>query len=172
MKKIVFIVGVALSSAAFGQKAPAVNKTEFTAQVLEQKIISNSGKKVAINDVLEQYKGKILIIDFWASWCRDCILALPKTKELMAENSDVRIVYFSLDRSMEQWKKGLDKYGISEQENFWFDEGWKNSFNNYIDLNWVPRFILVDQNGKIAKYYSISPDDPELQQTIKILQKS
>ena len=81
-------------------------------------------------------------------------------------------MYFSLDRSEEQWKKGLEKYGLEEEKNYWFQQGWKNEFNNYIDLNWVPRFIVVNQEGKIAKYYAISPEDPELLSTIETLRKN
>ena len=167
MKKIILAFGVLVSSFVCAQKAPAVNKTEFSSQVLQQKIVSSEGKKVTIAEVLEEHKGKILLLDFWASWCRDCILALPKTKELLEQNPNVEFVYFSLDRSMEQWKKGLEKYDIASKENYWFDEGWKNSFNDYIDLNWVPRFLLVDQSGKIAHYYAISPTDENLVSTIQ-----
>ena len=37
------------------------------------------------------------LVDFWASWCKDCVLALPGTKELKAENPEIDFVYFSLD---------------------------------------------------------------------------
>ena len=166
MKKIFSLVIIFISCTVFSQKVPAVNKTSFSKEALAQKITSQNGKKLSVSEVLKNHEGKILIIDFWASWCRDCILALPSTKELKEKNPEIEFVYFSLDRSHEQWKKGLEKYQIAENENYWFDEGWKNNFNNYIDLNWVPRFIIVDQKGGIAKYYAISPADPEMQKTI------
>lgn len=169
MKKLLITAVLSISSLVFSQKTPEVLKTEFSAEALSQSITSFSGKKTTVKQVLAKHKGKVLIIDFWASWCKDCILALPKTKELIEKNPKVKFVYFSLDRSSEQWKKGLTKYEISDKENYWFDEGWKNKFNNYIDLNWVPRFIVVDQKGKIAKYYAISPEDPEIQSTIDTL---
>lgn len=169
MKKIIVAAGLFLGLNAFAQKVPEVLKTSFSEESLAQKIVSDSGKKVQIKDVLEKHKGKILIIDFWASWCRDCILALPSTKDLKEYNPEIEFVYFSLDRSNEQWKRGLEKYNISENENYWFDEGWKNNFNNYIDLNWVPRFMVIDQKGDIANYYSISPKDPEIQKVINSL---
>ncbi|MGZ5196453.1 MAG: TlpA family protein disulfide reductase [Kaistella sp.] len=169
MKKIFSILIVLISIGIFAQKVPQILKTEFSKEALAQKITSQNGKKLSVSEVLKQHEGKILIIDFWASWCRDCIVALPSTKELKQKNPEIEFVYFSLDRSHEQWKKGLEKYEIAENENYWFDEGWKNNFNNYIDLNWVPRFIIVDQKGAIAKYYAISPADPEMQKTIDAL---
>ena len=171
MKKLIQLFLLSISVVLFAQKVPEINKTEFSKEALNQKITSLEGKKMSISDVLKKHQGRILIIDFWASWCQDCILALPATKELKEKNPQLYFVYFSLDRTHEQWKRGLDKYQIASQENYWFDEGWKNNFNNYIDLNWVPRFMVIDQTGKIAKYYSIHPSDPEIQKTIDSLLK-
>lgn len=169
MKKITSLLILFISYMIFAQETPKVMKTEFSQAALNQKITSLDGKKMSISSVLQKHKGEILIIDFWASWCRDCILALPSTKELKEKNPEIQFVYFSLDRSQEQWKRGLEKYEIAENENYWFDEGWKNNFNNYIDLNWVPRFMVVDQTGKIANYYAISPNDPAIQKVINEL---
>ena len=166
MKKISILLLAFISFGLFGQKVPETNKTEFSKEALAQKISALDGKKLQISEVLKKHEGRILIIDFWASWCQDCILALPATKEFKEKNPNVDFVYFSLDRSHEQWKRGLEKYDITAQENYWFDEGWKNNFNNYIDLNWVPRFMVIDQTGKIAKYYAIHPNDPDIQKKI------
>lgn len=166
IKSIVSLGLVLMSFGVFAQKVPAISKTEFSKEAVAQKITSLQGKKMPISEIISNHKGRILIIDFWASWCPDCIKALPSTKILKEQNPQLDFVYFSLDRSYDQWKQGLDKYDLRSQENYWFDEGWKNNFNNYIDLNWVPRFLVVDQSGKIAKYYSISPTDPDIQRTI------
>ena len=171
MKKFNILFLLFISMGLFAQKVPEINKSEFSKDALSQKITSLEGKKLAISEVLKKHEGRILIIDFWASWCRDCILALPASKELKEQNPDIDFVYFSLDRSHEQWKRGLEKYQIADQENYWFDEGWKNNFNNYIDLNWVPRFMVIDQTGTIAKYYAIHPNDPGIQKTIDELTK-
>lgn len=151
------------------QKPVEQIKSTFSLESLEQKITSYSGKKIPIKEVLSKYEGSVLVIDFWASWCQDCILALPKTRKLKEKYPNLKFVYFSLDRSLEQWKRGLEKYSLSNEDNYWFDEGWKNKFNNYIELNWVPRFLVVDEKGNISQYYAISPDDPAL---IKAIEKS
>ncbi len=169
--KILSVLLFFVPSVVFAQKIPKVSKTAFSKEALSQKITSQDGKKISVSEIMRKHEGKILIIDFWASWCRDCILALPSAKELKEQNPAIAFVYFSLDRSYEQWKRGLDKYEISGNENYWFDEGWKNNFNNYIDLNWVPRFIVVDQKGAITNYYSIHPNDPQMLQIIEKLKR-
>lgn len=172
MSRISFLIGMFfICQSLAAQEVPAVNKTEFSKAALDQKITSSEGNITTVSAVLKKHAGRIVVIDFWASWCRDCILALPTTKTLKESNPEIDFVYFSLDRSHEQWKKGLEKHGLANSENYWFDEGWKNDFNNYIDLNWVPRFIVVDQTGKIAKYYAISPADPDVQNTIDQLKQ-
>jgi hypothetical protein len=63
------------------------------------------------------------------------------------------------------------KTQYANKENYWFNEGWKNNFNNYIDLNWIPRYLVINQKSEIAKYYAITPEDPEIQKTIDELSK-
>ncbi len=159
-KNILLLSSVFVFSLGYAQRAPESPKTSFSKEALAEGLTSKAGSKTTIGAVLEKYKGKILVIDFWASWCQDCILALPKTQEIKDTYPQVDFVYFSLDRSYEQWNRGLVKYKMESWDHYWFDQGWKNPFNNYIELNWVPRFIVVDQTSNIALYYAISPEDP------------
>jgi hypothetical protein len=68
-------------------------------------------------------------------------------------------------------EKRHGKTQYANKENYWFNEGWKNNFNNYIDLNWIPRYLVINQKSEIAKYYAITPEDPEIQKTIDELSK-
>ena len=155
----------------FSQDVPKVLKTSFSKEALAQKLQDKNGKESTINEILKQHKGKVLILDFWAGWCKDCLKAFPKAKELEEKNPDVDFVFLSLERSKDGFLKSLDKFEMADKENYWFSSGWKNDFNNYIDLNWIPRYIVVDQKSNIAKYYAITPDDPDIQKTINKLTK-
>ena len=64
---------------------------------------SPSGKNIK----LSKLRGKIVLIDFWASWCKDCIVAIPKMKELQASNPTVKYVFISSDRNIRSWKKAV-----------------------------------------------------------------
>ena len=171
MKRIILLLSLFLMSNIFAQKVPTVLKTSFSKEALAQKLTDINGKTTTISRIFEKHKGKILVIDLWASWCRDCITAMPKAKELEEKNPQVDFIFLSLDRNKEAWKKGLEKHEMTQKENYWFHVGWKNDFNNYIDLNWIPRYLIVNQKSGIAKYYAISPEDPEIQKTIDELSK-
>ena len=79
-------------------------------------------------------------------------------------------LFFSLDRigKEDAWKNAVEKFNI-EGEHYWFNTDWKNDFTNDIELNWVPRYILIDQEGKIAHYYAVKADDTVLVESLKRL---
>ncbi|MFP3593456.1 TlpA family protein disulfide reductase [Chryseobacterium sp. SIMBA_038] len=172
MKKLLLLLMMGIFGLGCSQKIPTVLKTKFSKEALSQKLENEEGKSVTIQQILDQHKGKVLVIDFWAGWCRDCLNALPKAKELEEKNKDnIDFVFLSLDRSKEGFNKSLERFEMKDKENYWFSSGWKNDFNNYIDLNWIPRYMVIDQKSVIAKYYAISPEDPEIQTTIDKLLK-
>lgn len=171
MKKLFLLCMLAGFGWSYAQQVPKVLKTSFSKEALQQKLENEDGKNVTIQDILDQHKGKIVVIDFWAGWCRDCLKALPKAQELEKNNPNIDFVFLSLERSKEGFDKSLERFDMKDKDNYWFASGWKNDFNNYIDLNWIPRYMVIDQKSAIAKYYAISPEDPEIQTTInKLLQ--
>ena len=171
MKRILVYTLLLVFQLGFSQEVPKVLKTKFSKEALAQKLQDKEGKEISIQDILLQHKGKVLVLDFWAGWCKDCIKALPKANELEEHNDNIDFVFLSLERTKESFQKSVEKYEMKDKENYWFASGWKNDFNNYIDLNWIPRYIVVDQKSDIAKYYAISPEDPEIQSTIDKLTK-
>lgn len=171
MKRLSVYILLFIFQLGFSQQVPKVLKTKFSKEALSQRLQDENGKEISIKDILHQHKGKVMVLDFWAGWCRDCINAFPKAKELEEKNKNIDFVFLSLERTQESFLKSLDRFEMKDQENYWFATGWKNNFNNYIDLNWIPRYIVVDQKSDIAKYYAISPDDPEIQSTIDKLTK-
>ncbi len=152
------------------QKVPEQNKEVFPVEALNQSIKNQEGKDVTIQSILDQYKGNVVVLDIWATWCKDCLIGFPALEELQAKNPDVKFVYFSLDKNQDAWKKGIEKYQLVG-DHYWFDQGWKNDFNNQIDLNWIPRYLVLDKEGKIAKYYAVKADDPAVQETLELLKK-
>lgn len=171
MKNLLWgVAAMFFSFQVMAQEAPTENKTEFDEKSLSQSMVDLEGNKTTVGDVLNQYKGKIVFVDLWASWCPDCIKGLPKLEEVQKEYPELVYLFLSLDRKEDAWKKSIDKFNI-KGEHYWFNTEWKNDFTEYIGLNWIPRYMLINQEGKIAHYYAIHADDSAMMETlIELLQ--
>ncbi|RTY89117.1 MULTISPECIES: TlpA family protein disulfide reductase [unclassified Flavobacterium] len=141
-------------------------KTEFTKQSLENKMLAFDNSEIAFKDILKKYKGKTIVIDVWASWCRDCVGGMPKVKELQNANPDVVYLFLSMDKSYDKWKLGIEKYDV-QGEHYLVTDGMQGVFGQSIDLNWIPRYMIVDKTGKIALYKAIEADDEKITATLK-----
>lgn len=165
MKKLLlsFVVALAIVSCTQAQK------TEFTPAALASVMITTDKSETSFQKVIEANKGKIVVIDVWASWCSDCIKGLPKYKELQKQFPDVVYLNISMDRNWESWIIGTEKNQVTGQ-NFWAPDGMKGTFGKEIDLSWIPRYMVIDQEGKIALYNAIEADDAKIATTLTNLQ--
>jgi len=154
------------------QEAPTEVKKEFDETALNQPIQDLDGNKMTVGEVFKKYEGKIVLLDIWASWCPDCVKGMPKLKEVQKQFPDVVYLFFSLDKvgKEDAWKNGIEKHNV-QGEHYWFNSDWKNDFTEYIGLNWIPRYMLIDQTGKIAHYYAIHADDPVMLEMVMELKQ-
>jgi thiol-disulfide isomerase/thioredoxin len=144
-------------------------KTEFAPEALSSKLIATDKSETTFEKVLEENKGKIVVIDVWASWCSDCIKGFPKYMELQKQFPQATYLYVSMDKTWEKWIVGAEKYELRGQH-FWAEDGMKGVFGTAIDLDWIPRYMVIDKEGKIALYKAIEADDAQLVKTMKELQ--
>lgn len=126
-------------------------------------LVSLNGTSTTLSEILEQYQGKKILVDFWASWCRDCVASVPKYKEFRKKTKKQKIIYLllSVDKDNSKWKASIAKFKI-KGEHFRFVQGWKNPFSNYVDLDWIPRYLILDEEGKIIQPKSVHIDDDSL----------
>lgn len=140
--------------------------TQFSEEALNDTFITLEGENIAFKNILETHKGKTIVIDLWATWCRDCIVGMPKVKALQSEFKDVVFVFLSLDKSQKAWKSGIEKYKLSG-EHYYMQSGWDGVFGDFINLNWIPRYMVINKAGNIELFKAVKADDDKLIQAIK-----
>jgi len=165
MKKIfAILVTFAIVSCSNAQK------TKFSKEALSQTLLATNGSQVPFKDILKKYKGKTLLIEVWASWCGDCVKAMPKIKELQANNPDVAYLFISMDKTADKWKEGIAKHNL-KGDHFMANDQMKGVFGKAIDLDWIPRYIIIDKTGKIVLYRAIETDFEKINATLIELNK-
>lgn len=163
-KILVFLFAVISFSCSQAQK------NSFSKEALSEKLLSTDGNQVAFEDILKQHKGKTLVIEVWASWCGDCVKAMPKIKELQANHPDVAYLFISMDKTVENWKIGIEKHEL-KGDHFMANDQMKGVFGKAIDLDWIPRYIILDKTGKIVLYRAIETDFDKINSVLKEVNK-
>lgn len=130
---ISFFIANSFANSSDNKRAP-----EFSLKTLE-------GKTVKLSD----YKGKIVIIDFWATWCPPCRKGIPDLVDLQKTYSkDLVVIGISLDqdRTIKDLKPFIQNYGI----NYPVVLGDEKVVRDYGGVNAIPTSFIVDQKGFIV----------------------
>lgn len=139
--------------------------TQFSDAALNEQMIGLNGHVITFESILEKHKGKTVLITIWATWCRDCSAELPRVKEMQQQKNDVDYVFLSLDRSIENWKLGIKKFDI-HGENYFMPSGWGGSFVDFIDLDWITRYMVIDPLGHIEVYKAIKVNSKIIRESL------
>lgn len=142
-----------LGGANFGQQLANVHS------VYDLKLTDASGRSFA----LKSFKGKYILIDFWASWCGPCRANIPRLDELMKQYdpSVIQFVSISLDNDAKDWKKAMLAQHFDGVQ-LLDTNGFLGISAIYCKARWVPTYVLVDREGKIINYQAPHADEPEL----------
>lgn len=110
---------------------------------------------------LEDLRGKYIYIEVWASWCSPCRNELDYFQRLAKEYKDRRISFvgISLDENYEQWQSFVKRKKIQGIQLF---AGKDASFSKDYVINTIPRFILIDKNGKIVDSKIVRPSSKDI----------
>lgn len=114
------------------------------------------GKEVGLQD----FAGKYVMIDVWATWCPPCRAEIPALKKLEQQFKDKNIVFVSIscDQKIADWEKMVREDGLGGIQ---LHNGGDEEFMNAYRIRSIPRFILLDREGNIISANMTRPSNPK-----------
>jgi thiol-disulfide isomerase/thioredoxin len=116
---------------------------------------------------MSDLKGKVILVDVWATWCGPCKVQLPYLKQLEEDmkGKNVTFVSISVDeaKDKEKWKQMVTDQQLGGIQ--LFAGGWSD-FPKYYKITGIPRFMVFDQRGRIVNADSPRPSEPELKKLL------
>lgn len=134
---------------------------------VEQDIMLKSmgGKNLSFEEILVQNNGSFVYVDLWAAWCVPCIKSFPYSLELQEDykNEGVEILYLSVDKNHKYWENIVEKYDIAiPNRSFIVMNIGESKFLNELKVEFIPRYLLFDTDGKLFHQNAPRPESREI----------
>jgi thiol-disulfide isomerase/thioredoxin len=167
LSTIRLVTGCLLSLASVGC-APKANDSDKTASNApsakpesESAVTLRLADAAALQQVLQSHRGKIVVVDFWATWCGPCVEQFPHTVELAAKyrDRDLAVVSVSMDdpSSEPQVRAFLEKQG-ARFDNLLSGYGSPVEATKAFELPGpVPCYRIYDRSGQLLKQFAVNP---------------
>lgn len=145
-----------------------VNHNKADNSAIDVEVFDESGKPFNLSD----FKGKVVYLDIWASWCGPCRKQFPAAKAMKEslskkEKKSIVFLYISIDNTETVWKKAIKDLGIDGTHGL-SQGGWGSKVTAKFGVSSIPRYLIFDKKGKVVNQNAPRPSDPR---TLTILKK-
>ena len=127
-------------------------------------LMSFDSINTSFKNILNENIGKLIYVDFWASWCAPCRSVMPEAISLQKDykNKDVIFLYLSIDNNFMNWQKAVNEDGMSKANSFITTNYPKANFYKEVRLEAIPRYLFYDKKGNLIHQNAPEPDSKEI----------
>lgn len=159
------------------QKRARINQVMIGQSIPDGIITAMDGSQKSTTD----FRGKLLVIDFWATWCGPCLQGAPKFKEIgnRYRSDKVEFISVSIDNKQSTWKGFLEQNNWSG-EHYWMGMNKENPLFSFLYkevddegrpmvIIGVPKYVIISPEGMILDHEAEFPTNPKFEEHIKRL---
>ncbi len=161
-KKIMLIFFLILSVIGCSKKI----ETQFNNKSLQDILLTKQGDSIRVADIFKPKSNKKRVINIWASWCKDCLNSIPENNILKKQYSQFEYINISIDKSYNDWSNALKKYEVLGTH-YYLPSGWDGSFGKFLQLDWIPRYLIVNEDETIEVFDCTRLKENVLDDTLK-----
>lgn len=134
--------------------------------------VIDQNNPLSFKQLLNKYSGKVIYLDFWASWCAPCLSEMKYAVKLQKhyEGKDIVFVFLSSDKAEGLWKGNISRRNISGEHYLMSDQLEKEAYAN-LGVRALPHYAIVNKKGQVALNHAKHPSDESLKLDIDRLLK-
>lgn len=141
-------------------------------EISSKAILSKMGVegKVMLDSIIAKNKGKVLLVDLWATWCGPCLEGMKASKEIMPRyaNNDVEFIFICVNSTEENWKSTLSRLQIGGQH-YYCSNDQSRDIRRGLGVEGIPHYLLINKQGNIVEDKCLGLNTPSTQDKIKKL---
>ncbi len=134
----------------------------FTDDLLLQ---NTAGVSMPFQEILSANRGRVIYVDFWASWCAPCMAGMPASKRLREEyrGKDVAFVYLAFNDKAEPWKAAIPKAELADVPTCYLVANPRTSkLIETLKISSIPRYLIYDKQGRLVHKNAPRPESEQI----------
>lgn len=146
-----------------------VDLKELYKSPLKVNLVDSKDKINNLDRLIKSLKGKVIYIDYWASWCGPCRKAMPASQELRNtyKNQEIEFIYFSVDNNKEDWLKASKTENLNVLDhNYLVLNHHESNLKNKLKINRIPKYLIYNKNGELIDHDAPGPNTKEIKEIL------